>query len=337
MHDGGTSELGTRLGRLLALLGFMFVSSTVALFVLPYLQSGRTAWGGGAGSEAALRRIGLTLLATSCGLLSAGSTGLLVGRGSWVRRILLAGAICWALSAIVIISLQAIRVLDESGVLREMYLSIYARAAEQWLVMSGALPLLLLVFAWWPDMTPGEARTPAQPAGADRPSFPTRLMRVLSIYAIVFGAGILLVDAMKYRWSLPHLRLPRSFPEAFTMAGGMLEWGSAGLMIVGAIAELLARRWGRPTMLIAAAAWIGASLASVGGDTLVDLSRSRLLATNWTLYGSRVSAAVSRSAFPLMLVVCLRWRELRAAYTSAESAGFQPIMPPPPATEEAQP
>jgi hypothetical protein len=38
-----------------------------------------------------------------------------------------------------------------------------------------------------------------------------------------------------------------------------------------------------------------------------------------------------------MLVVCLRWRELRAATDPHASAGFQPIMPPAPATEEAQP
>jgi len=336
MH-GGTSVLDTRFRRLLALLGFLFVGSTVALFVLPYLQSGRTAWDGGAGGEAALRRIGLVLLTTSCAFLSVGSTGLLVGRGPWVGRVLFAGAICWTLSAIVIISLQVNRILGESGVLREVYLAIYARAAEQWLVMTGALPLLLLVFAWWPEVTPGEAWAPAQLVGAERPSFPTRLMRVLSVYGIVFGAGILLVDAMKYRWSLPHLRLPRSFPEAFTMAGGMLESGSAGLMIAGAIAELFARRWGRPTMLIAAAAWIGASLASLGGDALLDLGRGRLLTTGWTLYGSRVSAAVSRSAFPLMLVVCLRWREMRAATGPEASAGFQPILSPARTAEEAQP
>jgi hypothetical protein len=153
----------------------------------------------------------------------------------------------------------------------------------------------------------------------------------------VFGGASLLVLiwlAVSGPSSMPLVRLPHTLREAFWQAATVLEWASAGIMVVGAVGELLARRWGRQLVLIAAATWVAASLASFAWTVLLELTRHRgfsgLITARWTSYATMLLNMVNRSAYPLMLLVCLRWPELRDASAARGSAAFQPIMPPVP-------
>src|SRR3954447_16383301 len=173
MHDGGTSELGTRLRHLLAWLGLLLVGSTLGSFVVAFVQYGSAYWSGPHGLDAVLRWSGMGLLAIACGLLAVGCAGLL-GEPEWPRPVLFGGSVVWLAAAIVVLYLFAGQVLRTMPPLRSTSWAIFAREAENWLIASSALPLLLLVFVSWPEVIPAPPIA-GRPTGGGLPFPPSSL------------------------------------------------------------------------------------------------------------------------------------------------------------------
>jgi len=335
--DGGDTHLADKLRRLLAFLAIGLVVSVFAEFAISIVESGRSWWGGG-GIETTIFRIAAVFLWIACALLVTGSLGML-GLRTWARRTLLGGSAIWLMAVVGLISGQASSALHASQARRVTSWLVVIRQAENWVVMGGALPLLLFAFTGWPELIP----EPTEPTGGSRgrdsgaphSSLATRLMRVISVFGIVFGGtslAILLYLVVINSRGLPDLRFPRSFSDAFQQFSTVLDWTSGGLLVVGAVGELLGRTWGRRLMLLGAAAWITGALCSLIWAVLIS---GRSMTAELPLYALLLLGRVERSAYPVMLLVCLRWPEVRFATASHSSAGFQPIMPGGPGPEEA--
>ena len=336
MH-GGDTTLANKLRRLLAYLAIGLVVSVFAEFAISIIESGRAWWSGG-GIETTIFKIAAVLLWVACVLLVIGSLGML-GLRTWARRTLLGGSAIWLTDVVGLISGQASSALRATQPRPVTSWLFVIRQAENWVVMGGALPLLLFAFTGWPELIPKPTKPTGQSWGRDsgtpHSSLATRLMRVISVFGIVFGgtrlAILLYLVAINGR-SLPDLRFPRSFSDAFQQFSTVLDWTSASLLVLGAFGELLGRTWGRRLMLLGAVAWIADALCSLMWGVLII---GRSMTAELPLYALMLLGRVERSAYPVMLLVCLRWPEVRTATTSESPAGFQPIMPLAPGTDEA--
>jgi hypothetical protein len=336
MH-GGDTHLADKLRRLLAFLAIGLVVAVIAEFAISLIQAGRS-WWSLAGTDSLILQIATALLAIACVLLFVGSLAML-GRRTCARPVLLGGSAIWLVAIVGLIAVQTSGALRGAQPRAATSWLVVMRQAENWIIMGGALPLLLFAFAGWRELIPQQRVTadesPDDNTGPERSSFATRLMRVLSVYGVAFGGtslAILVYLAATNGRSLPDLRFPYSFSHAFQQFAAVLDWTTSVALVAGAIGEILSRTWGRRLMLIGAAAWIAGASSSLMWGVLIS---GGSITAQLPLYALFLLGRLERSVYPVMLLVCLRWPEVRSATTSAASAGFQPIMPLAPAAEES--
>jgi hypothetical protein len=330
--DGGDANLADKLRRLLAYMGVGFAASVTAEFVISFLEAGG-AERSGSGTEIVIRQVTQALIAIASGLLILGSLALLVRRQS-ARRTLLCASIILLAATAGLLSLQVSYAMRPST---ETSWQVVVRQAQNWTVKTGALPLLLIAFVGWPELIPQPSGSPGgipeHDGGAEQPSLATRLMRVLSVYGVVFGgtslAVLVCLALTTHGMGIPDLRPPVSVADAFQQLASVLEWLSGILMIVGATGELLRRKGGRHFLLIAAALWLVGTLCSFAWSVLIDATTTRAVRTMSAQMSDDVVMLLGKleqCVYPVMLLVCLSWRELRPAASGENPAGFPPIL-----------
>jgi hypothetical protein len=331
MH-GGDTHLADKLRRLIAYLGVGFAASVAAEFVISFMEASGVR-SSGSGTEILIRQVTQALIAIACGLLMLGSFALLVRRQS-ARRMLLCASVMLLAATVGLLALQ-VSYANRGSPMRIPW-QVVIRQADNWIVRTDALPLLLLAFVGWPELVPQPSgrtdRIPEHNGGAERSSLATRLVRVLSVYALVFGGtslAILVYLVTTHSMGLPDLRPPVSAADALQQLASVLEWLSGILMIVGAAGELLGRKWGRHFLLIAAVLWLVGTLCSFAWSVLIDATTTRAIRTMYAQMSDDVLMLLGKleqCVYPVMLLVCLSWREMRVSRNDEKPTGFPPIM-----------
>lgn len=328
-HLDMPNPFALRLRRLLGIVGIVAgVAAAVYVAILWSLPNQSL------GTHIAVRRAllwcatGLTCLSL---LLLIGGSVALLGRSRWARRILTASAATWLTAAVLFLIVQSLYVLyprqwfQGSGIPPWHFeLDILLERLRFWIETS-LWSLALLAALRWDDVLSPAARASSDEIAARTIPLSQRVVRSLSLIALVAVTGTLLqVAAQQYvfsyaRWHFFHR--PYSLQDGLEQAESMLRILTTCLLAVGSSAMLFQQRWGRRVFLTAAALWGLTAVATVADQTVWASSRGALYTKDLVAH---VLVRVFTLAYPALLWFAMRSHEVKRA--DAPGSGFRPAM-----------